>query len=206
MRSIVRTLLASLAILAAGLAAFAAGTDGFRAYTSETVRRIAIREHPRALPDVLLQTARGDRLHVSELRGRWLLVDFIYTRCMTYCTVQGSEFARLQDRLAPLIRSGKVALLSISFDREHDGPAELAAYQQRARDRGDGWIAARPASEHELRVLLRTFGVTTIADGMGGYVHNAAIAVIDPRGRLVAIVDWNAPAEAERYVRDRLGT
>jgi protein SCO1/2 len=47
---------------------------------------------------------------------------------------------------------------------------------------------------------MRAFGVTVIPDGLGGFVHNAAIAVVDPEGRLVAIMDWDAPADAARYV------
>jgi protein SCO1/2 len=202
--SILRTLLASLAILVAGMTVLAATTSGFRAFTSETARRIDVREHPRALPQVPLQTAEGGTTDFTRLHGRWVLVDFIYTRCMTYCSVQGSEFARMQDRLARPIAAGKVVLVSISFDPAHDGPAQLAGYQHRLGDRGKGWLAVRPTSPSGLDALLRVFGVTAIPDGLGGYVHNAAIAVVDPRGRLVAITDWDAPVEAEHYVLRRL--
>ena len=202
--STLRTLLASLAILVAGIAVLATTTSGFRAFTSETARRIDVREHPRALPLVPLQTAGGRVIDFARLHGRWALVDFIYTRCMTYCSVQGSEFARLQDRLAGPIAAGQVVLVSISFDPAHDGPAQLAGYQHRSGDRGRGWFAVRPTSPSGLAALLRVFGVTAIPDGLGGYVHNAAIAVVDPRGRLVAITDWDAPTEAEHYVLPRL--
>lgn len=198
--SVLRTLLASLLILAAGVSTLAAATDGFRAFTTETARRIDIREHPRALPQVALQTAQGTTIDFSALRGRWLLVDFIYTRCATYCSVQGSEFARMQGRLATQIAEGKVVLLSISFDPSRDGPAELAAYQQRSGSRGAGWIAARPTSAEDLGKLMRVFGVSAVPDGLGGYIHNAAIAVVNPAGRLVAITDWDTPRDAERYV------
>lgn len=198
--SVLRTLLASLLILAAGMAVLGTATDGFRAFTSETARRIDVREHPRALPPVILQTADGQMADFASLRGRWVLVDFIYTRCMTYCSVQGSEFARLQDRLARPIAAGKVLLVSVSFDPKHDGPAQLAGYQHRSGDRGAGWLAVRPTDPSGLDALMHVFGVTAIPDGLGGYVHNAAIAVVDPHGRLVAITDWDAPREAERYV------
>jgi protein SCO1/2 len=198
--SVLRTLLASLLILAAGIAVLAGATDGFRAFTSETARRIDVREHPRALPPVQLQTASGRMTDFARLRGRWVLADFIYTRCITYCSVQGSEFARLQARLARPIAAGKVVLVSISFDPAHDGPAQLAGYQERSGDRGVGWLAVRPTDATGLDALMHVFGVAAIPDGLGGYVHNAAIMVVDPRGRLVAITDWDAPREAERYV------
>ncbi len=199
-----RALLASLAILAAGLAVLSHATDGFRAFTTETARRIEVREHPRPVPDVLLQTADGQHLRLHALRGRWLLVDFIYTRCPTLCTAQGSEFARLQGRLAGPIARRRITLLSISFDPDNDDPARLADYQQRFGDRGIGWIAARPADATGLGQLSRVFGVTAVPDGMGGFVHNAAIAVVDPGGRLVAILDWDDPGAAASYVEARL--
>lgn len=205
MRPVLRSLLASVAILAAGAATLAAATDGFRAFTTETARRLDVRAHPRALPAASLQTAAGRVIELSALRGRWLLVDFIYTRCLTYCSVQGSEFARLQDRLATPIARGQVVLLSISFDTAHDDPAELAAYQKRSGDRGAGWIAARPTDPQGLAALMQVFGVKAVPDGLGGFVHNAAIAVVDPQGRLIAILDWDDPRTAAHEVLQRLG-
>lgn len=198
--TVLRTLLASLFLLVTGLGVLAAATHGFRAYTSETARRIDIREHPRTIPSTPLQTADGGHTSFDELRGRWLLVDFIYTRCLTYCSVQGSEFARLQRELAGPIDAGKVALLSISFDPTRDDPAALADYQRRHGDRGAGWIAARPVDRAGLAELMRRFGVIAVDDGMGGFVHNAAIAVVDPGGRIVAILDWNDWKAAAGYV------
>lgn len=194
----------SLLCLAAGFCTLAAATDGFRAFTSQTARRIDVREHPRAVPPVPLQTARGQTIDFASLRGRWLLVDFIYTRCRTYCSLQGSVFARLQQRLAQPITRGKVMLLSVSFDPAHDTPSRLTDYKQRFGDSGQGWVAARPTNTDDLENLMQVFSVTVIPDRLGGYVHSAAIWVVDPDGRLVAIVDQDAIHKTVRYVLDRL--
>lgn len=201
-----RTLFSSLLIIAIGVVVLVWATDGFRAFTTETARRIDVRNSPRNVPDVALQTADGQLTSFDALRGRWLLVNFIYTRCATYCSVQGGEFAQLQDRLAVPIAREQLTLLSISFDPAHDDPASLAAYKQRFGARGAGWISARPTTTVDLAALRRVFGVTVIADELGGFVHNAAIAVVNPDGRLVAILDWDAPNMAARYVMARLGS
>ncbi len=201
-----RALLASAVVLAAGVGVLSAATDRFQAFTTETARRISVSEHPRAVPDVTLQTSDGRRITLSSLRGRWLLVDFIYTRCLTYCSVQGGVFAQLQDRLADPIAEGSVSLMSISFDPGHDDPEQLAGYKTRFRDRGDGWLAVRPVDEAGLTSLLRAFGVTAVPDGVGGFVHNVAIAVLDPRGYLVAILDYDDQQAAADYVTARLGS
>ena len=152
-----------------------------------------------------LETQSGARIDVAGLRGKWLLVDFIYTRCPTYCMALGSEFAQLQDRLAGPLAQGAVELLSISFDPAHDTPPELASYLRRARSRGAGWLAARPVGPDGLDQLERTFGITVIPDGLGGYTHNAAIHVVDPQGRLIEIVDSGRSDVAARMVLENLG-
>jgi protein SCO1/2 len=202
---ILRTLLASLTLLLAGGVALSTATDGFQAFTTEAARRIAVRRHPIAVPAVGLQVQSGSRINLTDLRGKWLLVDFIYTRCPSYCVALGGEFAQLQDQLAGPIARGEVELLSISFDPDHDTPPELAAYLQRSRDRGHGWRAARPLGPDGLLQLERAFGVTVIADGFGGYVHNAAIYLVDPEGRLVEIFDMGDVALAGRAVQQGLG-
>ncbi len=203
--AVLRTLLASVIILVTGIGGLAEATHGFRAFTTETVRRMAVRHHPPLVPPLSLQTASGGRTSFGELRGRWLVVDFIYTTCTTYCSAQGMEFARLQHQLAGPITSGQLSLLSVSFDLARDDPAALADYQHRHGGTGAGWIAARPIDHTDLVALLRVFGVVVVPDGLGGFVHNAAIALVDPQGRLVRIVDWNDPSGAARYVTRRLG-
>lgn len=207
--AVLRTLLASAVLLTAGGGVIYGATDGLRAFTAESARRLAVREHPRVVPTLPLQIADGSRSSFEELRGRWLLVDFIYTRCMTQCSLQGAEFARLQRELAVPIASGKVTLVSVSFDIARDDPEALGEYV-RVRGghgdgwRGDGWIAARPVSDADLAEFKRLFGVVVIPDGMGGFIHNAATLVVDPTGRLVRVFDWDDVRGAARYVTHRL--
>jgi protein SCO1/2 len=203
---LLRTLFASVVLALLGSVALYAATDGFRAFTTETARRISVRERPADIPGVMLETQTGARVELTDLRGRWLLVDFIYTRCPTYCVALGSQFARLQDQLAGPLAQGKVQLVSISFDPVHDTPHELTSYLRRARSRGAGWFAGRPIDADGLHRLKRSFGLTVIPDGLGGYTHNAAIHVIDPQGRLVEIVDLNRSALAGRIILEKLGS
>lgn len=199
-----RALLASLIIVLSGGVGLAAVTDGFQAFTTEAARRLAVQRNPVAIPNVHLQTDTGARIEFAELRGRWLLVDFIYTRCPTVCRTLGDEFAQLQDRLAQPIAQRQVQLLSISFDPVHDTPAQLAGYLARSRDRGNGWLAARPTGPDALAQLKQAFGVTVIDDGLGGYTHNAAIHLVDPSGRLIAIYDLGDYDGVARDVLKRL--
>lgn len=199
-----RALPASLLILSVGSVVLFRATDGFSAFTTETARRMDVRDHPRGVPDAALETSDGTPLQLGDLRGRWVLIEFIYTRCLTYCAAMGGDLARMQTSLATPIAKQEVALLSISFDPAYDDPPRLAAYKHRFGAAANGLIVARPTDTPGLDSLTRVFGVTAVPDGLGGFVHNAAIAVVNPRGQLVAIMDWSDPAAAVRYVTDRL--
>ncbi|MGP1680398.1 MAG: SCO family protein, partial [Burkholderiales bacterium] len=199
--SALRTSIASVTLVLAGAALLAGATDGFQAFTSEAARRVAVHERVVMAPPVALETETGDRINLADLRGKWLLVDFIYTGCQTLCLSLGSDFARLEGELAGPIASGRVRLLSISFDPSSDSPRELAAYLERFHRRGPGWLAARPTNEAGLIELKRRFGVTVVADGLGGYVHNSGIHLVDPQGRIVEILDLGAPGAIVQALR-----
>jgi protein SCO1 len=182
-----RTTVAATAACAAGLALAHAATDGFEAYTLESARRLAALRSPAPLPDLGLDLGNGGRATLSALPGRVLLVDFVYTSCPTYCLALGSIYARLQQQLAPEIAAGEVRLVSVTFD-PRDGAGELAAYRARHSPDRTGWDLGRPAREDETEGWLKAFGVVVIPDGMGGYAHNAAVHVVGPDRRLVAIL------------------
>ncbi|MFA7438588.1 SCO family protein [Castellaniella sp.] len=255
--SAIKTGLCSAAILAAGIVVFANVTHGFSAYTTESALRQSVQAAPRALPAVQLQAADGSMLSLGASGSRrpagadgvaapgpWRVAGFMYTRCTTVCSVQGSEFAQLQQQLAPAIAQGQVELLSISFDPAHDTPAALRRWQQRFAGGASGWASdgayggvsgrashgasgeavtrraldgspapadagwrvARPLDDADLDALLRVFGVKAIADGLGGYEHNAAFNLIDPQGRLVAVLDWRDPQAAAQRIRSALAS
>jgi protein SCO1/2 len=203
-RAVLRTVVLSVTLLAAGGGTLALATDGFQAFTTETARRIAVRRHPVVLPIVPLEDQSGAQFTLADLRGRWLLVDFIYTRCQTLCSVLGGDFADLQRQLAVPIAEGKVRFLSISFDPTHDTPPHLAGYLTRFGARGPGWQAARPLTSEGLRRLTTAFGITVIPDRQGGYTHNAAINVVDPDGRLVDMFDLDQRDQARDALLRRL--
>lgn len=198
MRSVLAASLA-LALVVGGLAA---GTGGFRAFTTESARRLAVARSPRPLPDVLLEDQRGRRFRLNDLRGHPVLVEFIYTRCTSYCVALGTAFQRMKRTLA---REGSpVRLLSISFDPRHDDLARLREYAGRYGARAPRWRVARPVDPGRLPTLLQAFGVKVIGDGLGGFTHNAAIMLVDRDGRLSHIYDWDAPDAAVRGARGLL--
>ena len=188
-----RSVLASIAALLLGAAVLWLGTDGFQAFTAEGVRRLAVAEKPRPLPPVRLQDSSGATIGLEDYQGKLILVTFIYTRCPDICTVLGDSFEHIYQALPSRMLGREIALLSVSFDPRRDGPAELAAYAKRYRAGGPAWRIARVADPMELKALLDAFGIVVIPDEYGGFEHNAAIHLVDRRGRLARIFDYDAP-------------
>ena len=187
-----RGLLGGVLALFYGAALLGFGTDGFRAFTSEAARRLAVAETPRPLPGTALEDAAGRTFTVGDYAGGLVLVAFIYTGCPDICTTVGDSFAQLQRALPASLRGRAVSLVSISFD-PRDRPADLAAYARRYDARDDTWRMARVIDDRARRNLLEAFGVVAIPDGVGGFVHNAAIHLVDRQGRLARIVDYDRP-------------
>ena len=132
------------------------------------------------------------------------LVDFVYTRCQTVCLSLGSSFQQMQASLLGDRVSGQdsgVQLLSISFDGAHDTPPVLQAYAARLSAKAQHWQFVRvPDAADNLR-LLNDFQVVVVPDGRGDFEHNAALLVVDQRGRLVRIFDYTEQQLALDYAR-----
>lgn len=189
--------LASLAaVIGLGTAALWWGTEGFTVFTAEGARRLEVVRSPRPLQPVALEDHRGGLIDLADFAGRVVLLEFIYTRCPTICSTLGSTFERIRAEIDRSSLAGRVVLVTVSFDPEHDGPEQLTDYADRFGGADDSWRFVRPRSRRELQTLLRTAEVTVLPDGQGGFVHNAAIQVVDTGGRLVRILDATAVDEA----------
>jgi protein SCO1/2 len=82
-------------------------------------------------PDVLLVNQDGKALRFSQLKGKAVLLTFIYTRCPfpDYCPLLSRQFAAIQEELAKNPEDYKrTHLISISLDPNYDKPPILRKY------------------------------------------------------------------------------
>lgn len=191
-----RTALLCIALLWAAYAGAERLTHGFQAWTAEGARRLEVARSPVTAPAVPVQ---GPGVAAPDLRallanGRdATVVEFIYTRCETLCLAGGAIFQQMQEALqarpAASGDSGRVRLLSISFDPARDGASELAAYAKRMRADARWWSFVRVPEAVDTERLLDAFRVVVVPSGGGDFEHNAALLVVDRDGRLVRIFD-----------------
>lgn len=128
------------------------------------------------------------------------IVDFFYTGCDGVCQVLGAEFqlmqqALIQHRTASMhsaslaLAASRVGLLSVSMDVRHDDAAALRRYAARHKAQPGYWSLVTPRSMPEEAALRRSLGVVAVPDGLGGYVHNASLHVVDEHGQVLGIFD-----------------
>jgi len=140
-----------------------------------------------AMPDFTLTDQTGASVALSSFRGRWVAVNFIYTRCPLpeVCPRLTATFASLQRRF----RDAPLTLLSITLDPRYDTPEVLAAYA-RTTAAGPHWrfLTGRPEA---VSAVARGFGLWFWVEE-GVIVHNSTTALIDPSGRLAALVEGSS--------------
>lgn len=98
--------------------------------------------------DIVLtdQAGRPQRLYSDLIKGRTVVVSFIFTKCTTTCPLISAKLARVQDRF--IERMGRQMLfLSVSVDPQTDTPARLATFA-RKHEAGRGWhfLTGSPAA------------------------------------------------------------
>jgi protein SCO1/2 len=143
---------------------------------------------PEALPAIgpapaFTLTAQDERrLSLADLRGKVVVLTFIYTACADTCPLLTAKMAALQGRLGADF-GARVFFVSVTVDPERDTPAVLKGYGVTHGARFDGWafLTGTPA---EIRDVGKRYGIFAKKTARGDVDHTFLTSVIDPRGVL----------------------
>lgn len=164
-----------------------------------------------AIPRFTLTDQDGKVFSTDDLRGRALLITFIYTRCPLpdYCPLMTNNFGDIARLLAEAkVSADRVRLLAVSIDPEHDTPTILREY--RARSIADSALRERVTfavgAPDEIRRTANYFGLLYNPDGRGTIDHSLRTALIAPDGKLIKIYRGNEwkPAEVADEIKRAL--
>ncbi len=140
------------------------------------------------VPDFAMTDQAGKALRLSELRGKVVVLTFIYTRCPLpdFCPAMDRRFSDLAQKVSLFPERAKaIRLLSVSFDPEHDTPAILAKHAEMRGARPPLWTYA-VASHEELAKVAPRLGLLFGANGQE-ILHTLCTAVVGPDGRLARL-------------------
>lgn len=146
--------------------------------------RLVTRMPNELMPNMALWDQDGRLVTKKDLLGHAIALNFIFTSCRVarMCPASTACMKSLGDRLALDAAAAGIRLVTITFDPETDTPGQLRAYAD-----GYGIDHARhrflTGDSGQIKDLMRHYGIQTLRDD-GTIVHNAALIVITPEGRI----------------------
>ena len=133
-------------------------------------------------PRFALVDQEGGRVSLAALRGKVVLLDFVYTSCPGPCPVLTGILRDVRDGLSPADRA-HVQLVSITLDPARDTPEVLREYASKRRIDPQGWsFATGPAAD--IDAVAHAYGVGSIRQPNGEIEHTVATFLIDREGRI----------------------
>jgi len=136
-------------------------------------------------PDFSLTTETGEKLRFANLRGKVVLVCFIFTTCNGSCPATTHRMALVQEELNKrnLAKNGRVHLLSITLDPARDTPEVLRNYMRLYDVDPVNWTFLTGAPE-EVAKTIATWGMWVRPVANGQLDHPSRIFLVDRRGRV----------------------
>jgi protein SCO1/2 len=153
------------------------------------------------VPDFGLVNQDGKRIHLSQYRGKALLLTFVYTRCLQpdQCTLMSNNFAAIDQALQKQPETyDKTHLLTISFDPDYDTPKVLRSYGASHTGRYSDetfqhWEFAS-GTKDEVKGVAQFFGLRYYHDTESNdeeVIHSMRTAIVGPDGKVVKLYRGN---------------
>jgi protein SCO1/2 len=150
----------------------------------------------KAAPDFALQDADGRPVQLSALRGKVVVLHFIYAGCPDVCPLHADRIAEIQSMVNQTPMKVQVQFVTITTDPKNDAPDLLRAYGEQHRLDPFNWafLTTRVGQpEDATRKLAEQFGHKFMKQDDGYQVHGIVTHVIDRDGR------WRANFHGLRF-------
>jgi protein SCO1/2 len=121
----------------------------------------------------------GRETNTSELRGKFVVLDFVFTNCGGPCPVMTAAMGKLQ---AALGKPADVRLVTFSVDPERDTPKALSDYADRYNADKDLWLFFR--TDMDVIREIAYDRMRMVATREEPVVHSNKFALLDPTGRV----------------------
>ncbi len=144
---------------------------------------------PAKAKDFALRDQDGKLVRLSSLRGRWVLLAFIYTHCPDVCPLIAANLNSAMRQLGP---KAKVSVLAVTVDPKRDTRAAVRRYirERRLLPQFRYLIGSRT----QLLPVWKAYGVAVEPGKLDTVSHGAFEPLIDPSGRVRLIYDSRVKA------------
>lgn len=140
-------------------------------------------------PGFTLQDANGRVVSLGDLRGKVVVLNFVYTNCPDVCPLHAERIAELQAMINQTPMKGMVEFVTITTDPKHDTGSVLKEYGEAHGLDPVNWAfltSAPDKPEDTTRKIAEAYGLKFTEGEEGMQMHGIVTHVIDQDGRLRA--------------------
>ena len=152
--------------------------------------------------DFSLTDQAGRPFRFQTLRGKVVLLTFLYTTCSDVCPLLTANMRALQQSLTARERQD-VYFVSVTTDPEVDTPSVLKSYADRYKVDFSDW-SFLTGDQRSLEPVWKMFGVKVERVARGLINHTTLTALIDSKG-VMRLVYLDAAPDPNRMLADVRG-
>ena len=136
-------------------------------------------------PSFSLTDQDGQTVRLADLKGKVLLVSFIFTTCNGSCPATTHRMEKVQEvlKVGGWLKKDRVRLLSITLDPARDTPRVLRNYMQLYDvDRASWTFLTGP--KKKVAAVIKAWGMWVRPAANGQLDHPSRIFLVDLKGRV----------------------
>lgn len=150
-------------------------------------------------PSEGLLNQRGEPFFMDQLRGKSVVLNFIFTHCPGICPLQTQALRRVRAALPEGVRE-RVHFVSVSVDPERDTPQALAAFAVKQGANHEDWTFVTGGAQ-QLSALGDDYSAQALPAGAGPLDHRTEVRLINAEGRVMQTYSGN-PLDEPRLARE----
>jgi len=141
-------------------------------------------------PAFKYEDQQGVFIQNADLKGKFWVADFIFTRCAGSCPILGEQMRRLQKEWKG---NPRLALVSFTVDPDHDTVPVLKEYAGDLGADPKQWFFLTGAKKDLLKTAEEGFRLTAIenpgAEPGALFIHSTKLVLVGPEGTILGYFD-----------------
>jgi protein SCO1/2 len=136
----------------------------------------------RQVGDYRFTDSTGKPVKLSDLKGKPLVVNFVYTGCFSVCPATTQFLADAVRQAERTLGPGTFRVATIGFNLPFDDPGSMRTFQKKFAVASPHWLFLTPEAA-TLEALTRDFGFRYEATA-AGFDHLLQVSILDAEGRV----------------------
>jgi len=151
----------------------------------------------RQVGDYALRDTAGREMRLSQLRGKPLVVSFVYTGCFKVCPTATRFLAQAVREAERELGPGAFRVATIGFNLPYDTPQAMAEFARKQGVDSPNWLFLSPGTA-SAEALAAEFGFRYQRTA-AGFDHLLQVSIVDADGRIYRQV-YGATFDSPQFV------